>query len=125
MRAALLAISTAMAIGALAAVAAGHPSEKGERYVSVAWQPNQGNGEPAGRKIGVYWSYTTGFGCQYRPHSVSARETKKSVTIKVLVHKRELKPGETCTTELAGDHGVAKLREPLGNRKLRHAPTTD
>jgi hypothetical protein len=125
MRATLVAIAVVLAASGLAALALAHPSEEGEKYVSVAWDPDGTDGPPAGRKIVVLYRYTGGYSCQYRFHSATARETSDSVTIKVLAHRRELRQGEACTAELGGGRAVVKLRRELGNRELRHAPTTD
>jgi len=125
MRATLVAIAVAVFVAALGAVALAHPSEEGERYESVEWRVHPEEGRPAGRKIRVAAYYMGGFACQYRFHRVSARETTKSVTLKFLVHKREMKPEQACTLEVGGDFATAKLKKPLGDRELRHAPVTD
>jgi hypothetical protein len=125
MRATLVAIAAALAVVALAAVALGHPSQEGERYVSVKWDPDGGDGAPAGRKIVVIYQYTGGYNCQYRFHNATARETDESVTIKVLAHRREMKQNEYCTAEAPLGRVVVKLKQALGDRELRHAPTSD
>ena len=125
MRATLVAIAVALATVALAVVALAHPGEEGEKYVSVAWDPDRGDGPPKGRKIVVLYRYTGGYSCQYRFHSATARETSDSVTIKVLSHRREMRQGEACTAELGGGRAVVKLKRELGDRELRHAPTND
>ena len=121
MRTAAIAVAVAVAVAALAISAAGDPNRPGERYVSVEWfaDPNE-----AGRKIDVVYRYR-GFACQYRFHRASARETDDAVTIKVLAHRREMRSDEICTLELGGGRTVVRLREPLGDRDLRHAPVTD
>ncbi len=124
MRATLVAIAL-VAAAVVAAVALAHPSKEGERYVSVAWDPDPADGQPKGRKILVLYRYTGGYSCQYRFHSVTARETSESVTIKVLAHRREMRRDEACTAELGGGRATVKLRRELGDRELRHAPTTD
>ena len=115
----------AVAVGVGASIALADPSQEGERYVSVEWRPDPSDGEPAGRKIRVVFNYWHGFACQYRFHRASARETRKSVTIKVLAHKRDMKPDQICTLEVGGDRATVKLEEPLGDRKLRHAPVSE
>jgi hypothetical protein len=125
MRATLVAIAAALAVVALAAVALGHPSKEGERYVSVKWNPDPNDGAPAGRKIQVIYEYTGGYNCQYRFHSAKARETDDSVTIKVLAHRREMRQDEGCTAEATLGRVVVKLKRTLGDRELRHAPTND
>jgi hypothetical protein len=125
MRATLVAIAAALAVVALTAVALGHPSKEGERFVSVRWDPDGSDGVPAGRKIKVFYQYTGGYWCQYRFHSATARETDDSVTIKVLAHRREQRKDEACTAELGGGRAVVKLKKALGDRELRHAPTND
>ena len=114
----------AIAVGVAASIALGHPSEEGERYVSVPWRTDPYAGEPAGRKIRIIANYYGGFACQYRFHRASARETSKSVTIKVLAHKRGMKQDQYCTLEVGGDFATVRLKEELGDRELRHAPVT-
>ena len=125
MRATLVAVALVLATAATAVIALAHPSKEGEKYVSVAWDPDARDGQPAGRKIAVHYRYTGGYACQYRFHSITARETRKSVTIKVLAHRREMRKDEACTAELGGGGAVVRLRRELGKRELRHAPTND
>ncbi len=114
----------AIAMGVAASIALGHPSEEGERYVSAPWRTDPNDGEPAGRKIKIIANYYGGFACQYRFHRASARETSKSVTIKVLAHKRGMREDQYCTLEVGGDFATVRLEEELGDRELRHAPVT-
>jgi hypothetical protein len=114
----------AIAVGVAASIALGDPSREGERYVSVPWRADPNDGKPAGRKIRIIATYHGGFRCQYRFHRASTRETSKSVTIKVLVHKREMKQDQYCTLELGGDFATVRLEKELGDRQLRHAPVT-
>jgi hypothetical protein len=118
-------VAIAVAVAAVAAIALAHPGKEGERYVSVAWDPDGRDGTPQGRKIVIVYRYTGGYACQYRFHGATARETSESVTIKVLAHRREMRQDEACTAELGGGRAVVRLRRALGNRELRHAPTND
>ena len=104
-----------------AALAVADPNRSDERYVSVEWRtdPNEG-----GRKIEVIYSYG-GWICQYRFHRAAARETDESVTIKVLAHWRRMRPDESCIAVAGGGRTVVKLKRPLGDRELRHAPVND
>ena len=118
------AIAALLALAALtvaATVACADAGREGERYVSVAWDtaPNE-----RGRKIEVRYSYR-GWACQYRFHRATARETDRTVTIKVLAHWRPMRKDEACIAIAGGGRTTVKLRRPLGNRKLRHAPVTD
>ena len=110
-----------LAAAAIAVAALGHPGRDGERYVSVEWFTHP---DEAGRKIEVTYHYR-GVACQDRFHRAAARETEEAVTIKVLAHRREMRPDEACTLELGGGSTTVRLREPLGDRELRHAPVTD
>ena len=125
MRATLVAVALVLATAVTGVIALAHPSKEGERYVSVAWDPDGRDGPPQGRKIAVLYRYTGGYSCQYRFHRATARETSESVTIKVLAHRREMRKDEACTAELGGGRAVVRLRRELGDRELRHAPTTD
>ncbi len=121
MRASLALIAILITGVAVAAVASGHPSEPGERYVSAEWQtdPNEG-----GRKIVVRWMGKA-YACQYRFHRVAVRETDEYVRIKVLLHRRNMREGEACIAIATGGTEKVKLQRPLGDRELRHAPVTD
>jgi hypothetical protein len=99
------------------------PNRAGERYTSVDWALD-GERQPESRTVRLRWR-ADGFACQYRMHRASARETPSTVTIKVLVHYREMARDEACILITAGGKTTVKLEEPLGNRKLRHAPTND
>ena len=121
MRVLAVAVAAALGLAALAIVALGHPGRADERYVSVEWFTDP---DEAGRKIALVYHYR-GFACQYRFHRASARETSETVTIKVLAHRREMRSDEACTLELGGGRTVVRLREPLGDRELRHAPVND
>ena len=123
MRATLVAIAVALAVVVLATGASGDPNQDGEHYVSVEWQEHP-NDPPAGRKIVVRY-FPKGFTCQYRFHSATARETSKSVTIKVLEHWHEADQEHTCIAVLGGGEATVKLKRPLGDRALRHAPVDD
>lgn len=114
----------AVAVGVGASIALADPGQEGERYVSVEWQPDPNDGQPAGRKILIQYTYR---GCPgaYRFHRASARETDKSVTIKVLAHYRQPPPDTVCPAVAYLGREVVRLKRPLGNRKLRHAPVTD
>jgi hypothetical protein len=113
----------AVAAGAVAPSPADGPNRPGERYASVEWAP-KGTPKPSARKLKLRWS-GDGFACQYRLHRASARETRTTVTIKVLVHWRAMGDDEACILITAGGAATVKLDEPLGNRQLRHAPTND
>jgi hypothetical protein len=115
--------AAAIAAAVFAALGAADESRSGERLVSAEWGP-YGERRPESRKVQVVWS-GHGFGCQYRFHRVASRETERSVTIKVLVHRRAMREGEVCTAIAPGGRGTARLERPLGGRKLRHAPTND
>lgn len=121
MRLAAAVLALALVLAALAVTATGDPNREGERYVSVEWFSDPDDG---GRKIEVTYHYRS-FACLYRFHRASARETDDTVTIKVLAHRREMRQDEACTLELGGGRTVVRLREPLGDRELRHAPVTD
>ncbi|MDQ3935011.1 MAG: hypothetical protein M3340_10340 [Actinomycetota bacterium] len=111
----------ALALALLVSLAVADESRPGESYVSVEWRadPNEG-----GRKIAVHYTYR-GYVCEYRFHRAAARETEDSVTIKVLAHRREMRQDEACIAVLGGGDATVKLRRPLGDRELRHAPVTD
>jgi hypothetical protein len=106
------------------ATALADESRPGEEYRSLHWRADPRDGEPAGRKIGVFYEYG-GYVCQYRFHRASARETEKSVTIKVLAHRREMREDEACIAVAGGGSTVVRLKKPLGDRELRHARTND
>ena len=113
-----------LALVALLAIAAqAHDSEPGEKYVSVQWDRAAGD-KSRGRSIPIRYTYW-GYACQYRFHRASARETKTTVTIKVLAHRRELRSDEACIAVVGGGDTVVKLKKPLGSRRLRHAPKSD
>lgn len=120
----LTAVLVALLAGAAVVPAtANGPNQPGERYASMEWAPN-GTPKPESRKVKIRWS-GDGFACQYRFHRASARETKTTVTIKVLVHWRKMAEDEACILIAAGGTATVRLDEPLGDRKLRHAPTND
>lgn len=110
---------------AVAAIALGDANREGERYVSAPWTPIGDDAQrPAGRKIHIRYSFG-GYACQYRLHSVTARQTEDDVTIKVLAHRREMRQDEACAAIQGGGTSVVKLRRALGDRELKHAPVND
>ncbi len=118
------AIAALVALAALAvavAFAVADPAREDERSVSVAWQAYPGE---AGRKVEIRYAYR-GWACQYRFHRAAVRETDTTVTIKVLAHWRRMRQDEACSAVFGGGKTVVKLRRPLGNRELRHAPVND
>ncbi len=125
MRAIAVTLAGLMLITAAAVTAVADESRPGEEYRSLKWRPDPRDGEPAGRKISILYEYGSGYICQYRFHRASARETEKSVTIKVLAHRREMRQDEACIAIAGGGSTVVKLKKPLGDRELRHAATND
>lgn len=118
-------IVAAIAATALAATTGfGHEGgHDDERLVSAEWRMQNEPG-PEKRKLVLIWS-GNGYGCQYELHRASMRETTKSVTVKVLVHRREMVDGEACAAVPAGGEAKVRLDRPLGDRKLKHARTND
>jgi hypothetical protein len=99
-------------IAALAATAGGCGSQA--RVVSVPWWLVQAQG----RQLTVA---SEGGGCQSFDHA-SATETHHQVT--VAVYDGLQGPGEVCTGEAVLTRSTITLHQPLGNRKLVHAPVT-
>ena len=116
-------VAAAAAVAVISSAPADGPNEPGERYASVEWKLD-GERQPTSRNVKIWW-IGDGYRCQYRFHRASARETGSTVTIKVLVHYHEIPAGQACTAEAAAERRTVKLEEPLGDRKLRHAPTND
>jgi hypothetical protein len=52
-------------------------------------------------------------------------ETRDSVTVEVLAHRRAMSPDEACALEVGGGEARVHLHEPVGERRLRHAKVTD
>ena len=64
-----------------------------------------------------------GTACEWRLVSATAKETRRSVTIRVVAAHRDREPGEVCTAVEPRGEATVRLRRRLGGRRLRHAPT--
>lgn len=86
------------------------------RLVSVPWSLVRA----PGRQLTVA---SEGGGCQSFDHA-SATETRHRVTVAVYDVLQTPGAGEACTADAVLTRTTITLRQPVGNRKLGHAPVT-
>ena len=122
-RAAGIALAAAVVAASAVALPAGSPAVavEGDVY-SARWQLD-GPRRPASRTVRVHW-VGGGYACEWRFLRATATETRRSVTIRVLLEHHPMGPGEVCAAVVAEGRARVRLRRPLGSRRLRHAPVT-
>ena len=89
---------------------------------SVPWRL-EGERRPAAKRVPILWR-AGGYACEWRFLRATARETRRSVTIRVLVRHEPMQEGEYCAAVVAGGEATVRLDRRLGKRRLRHAPVT-
>ena len=104
-----------MLIAAVAAMGAGCGLSDHTRRVSVPWSLVQSEG----RRLMI--EFVSG-GCESFDHA-GATETNQQVTV-AAYDLLARKAGEACTSEVIFARSTLALRQPLGARKLMHAPVT-
>lgn len=122
-----LALATAAAVLLVAALAAavgsagGSAAQRAGTY-SAPWRLD-GERRPASKRVPILWR-AGGYACEWRFLRATASETRRSVTIRVLVRHEPMEEGEYCAAVVAGGRAVVRLERRLGKRRLRHAPVT-
>ena len=120
-----LALTAAAAVIAGAALAVsvvpGSLAQEAGTY-SVPWRLD-GERRPASKRVAIRWR-AGGYACEWRFLRATAAETRRSVTIRVLVEHEPMQDGEYCAAVVAGGRTVVRLERRLGKRRLRHARVT-
>ena len=118
-----LAVCVALvAIAAVVAAVAGPSGAQEPGTHSVPWRLD-GERRPASKRVPVLWR-AGGYACEWRFLRATARETRRSVTIRVLAEHDPMEPEEVCPAVVAGGRATVRLQRRLGDRRLRHAPVT-
>ncbi|HUO69958.1 MAG TPA: hypothetical protein VMU39_04210 [Solirubrobacteraceae bacterium] len=91
------------------------PARTADGLVSVRWTL----GRARARSITIRFLEP---GCVYSFARTASLQTSQSVTIAVYDHYRPLQPGVVCPAFLRLATATIALREPLGARRILHAP---
>lgn len=120
---ALAAAAAVVALVVLAVLlAAGRSAAQEAGTYSVPWRLD-GERRPAAKRVAILWR-AGGYACEWRFLRATARETRRSVTIRVLVEHEPMGEGEYCAAVVAAGEATVRLDRRLGRRRLRHARVT-